>query len=346
MYHYYNESNQKIYDNRFDALVDMNNDQPVKMYWRDKEFDKLDWKTEPSETLKQLYKQRAEQIRTDYDYVVLCYSGGIDSTNVLESFYYNNIHIDEIICVGSFSQDIDKDIDLNHNKDIYSNVIPNLQRFNLPNTKKTFIDYTTYFTNLNNFSLYKQYGSDYYKYIGVYPSVTYLFWYDLGKFLNTKKKTAIVFGNEKPFLKKDLDGNFFTHHVDSSIATYSQFNFDNTFKLNFYSDPEAGDIMRKQLHIIKNFYIRCVAVEQNMSEETFISNYIDIIHKLIYDIKNPLIYISKKNSCMFLSGRDMYIKDNKNSDIYKLYAETIKKISKCVNLNQRHSIRSKNYYIT
>lgn len=45
-------------------------------------------------SLKELYKQRAQQIRDKYDYVVLYYSGGADSTNILETFIENNIKLD------------------------------------------------------------------------------------------------------------------------------------------------------------------------------------------------------------------------------------------------------------
>ena len=45
-------------------------------------------------SLKELYRQRAQQIRDTYDYVVLYYSGGSDSTNILETFIDNNIKLD------------------------------------------------------------------------------------------------------------------------------------------------------------------------------------------------------------------------------------------------------------
>jgi hypothetical protein len=316
------------------------------LYWRDKDFDKVDWKNEPKESLPQLYKERAEQIRNDYDYVVLCYSGGIDSTNILETFYYNNIHIDEIVSIGSFSQHPDKEMDLYNNKDIYCNVKNNLNRLHLPNTKKTFIDYTEYFNDIKNFSLIRDYGDEYYKYIGSYPSITYLFWYDLGKFLKTKKNTALVFGNEKPFLKRNNLDKFYIHFSDASICTYSKFEFDNNVKINFYSDPEGHKIMRKQLHIIKDFYLRCVSVEQSMTPEFFKTNYNDIIHKLVYDLRHPLEWVSKKNTNMFLSGRDLYILDHKNSCIYEVYRQALIKLMKQIPLNCRYEVFTKEYYIT
>jgi len=43
-----------------------------------------------------LYKERAQQLRDKYDYLILSYSGGADSDNVLQTFLRNNIKIDEV----------------------------------------------------------------------------------------------------------------------------------------------------------------------------------------------------------------------------------------------------------
>jgi hypothetical protein len=48
--------------------------------------------------LNDLYRDRAQQLRDTYDYLILYYSGGADSHNILMTFINNNIHLDEI-CV-------------------------------------------------------------------------------------------------------------------------------------------------------------------------------------------------------------------------------------------------------
>jgi hypothetical protein len=48
--------------------------------------------------LDDLYKDRAQQLRDTYDYLILYYSGGADSHNILMTFINNHIHLDEI-CV-------------------------------------------------------------------------------------------------------------------------------------------------------------------------------------------------------------------------------------------------------
>ena len=55
--------------------------------------------------LDMLYKERAQQLRDKYDYLILNYSGGPDSHNVLMSFINNNIHLDEVYVKYSHSVD-------------------------------------------------------------------------------------------------------------------------------------------------------------------------------------------------------------------------------------------------
>jgi len=347
--HYYDVINPNLtFDNRYDAIkYNLSTNNEIKFNYRAAEFSKVDWKKEPTESLQELYKQRAQQIRDKYDYVVLCYSGGIDSTNMLESFYYNNIHIDEIVSVGSFSQDKTNIGDINHNREIYENVIPTLNFMNFPNTKKTIIDYTDYFKNLNNFSLYQQYGAEYYKFIGVYPSVTYLFWYDIDKFLNLKKNSAILLAAEKPYLNYEENNDaFYTYFDDASIANYCKYNFNNASRINFYTDPDAEKLIRKQLHIIKNYYIQNCIVDGEEFKHKFKSNYIESIKPLIYNLKNSLKFVAGKSGSQFLSCRDTYLIDNKNSDIFRLYKNMIGQVKQEIDIKKKYSVPSERYYIT
>lgn len=64
------------------------------------EFDSVDWQKEPTESMKELCKQRAQQIRDTFDYIVLYNSGGSDSTTVLNAFLDNDIFVDEVITVS------------------------------------------------------------------------------------------------------------------------------------------------------------------------------------------------------------------------------------------------------
>jgi hypothetical protein len=303
-------------------------------YYYDEQFSLLDWSKEPSESLEQLYKERAQQIRDTYEYVVLCYSGGIDSTTVLETFYYNNIHIDEILVVGALSQDSYSGSDENHNGDLYYNVFPTLNSFNLPNTKVTVYDYTTLFRDPNNFTLIKKYGPCFIKNLGYKNSVHNLFWYDLDKFVISEKKTAYVFGKEKPLLFKD-DIGYYTNFTTTGFTDYgNRYDYSNGRRVNFYTEPNASKILLKQLYMLK---------AQNIYFESSYDEYVEKVKKVIYNLKNPLKFTSYKSKINFLSERDRFMMKNKNSDIFKIYAEGINLIK--YNYKQPVEI-SKCYYLS
>jgi hypothetical protein len=63
----------------------------------DEVFRSLDWTKEPTQSVEELYLERAKQLRAKYDYITLAFSGGSDSTNMLNVFLDNNIPIEEIV---------------------------------------------------------------------------------------------------------------------------------------------------------------------------------------------------------------------------------------------------------
>lgn len=72
-------------------------DYKVTYHYFDSVFQNIKWDTETNESLEQLYKKRAEQLRQKYNYIAVLFSGGADSSNVLDSFLNNDIPLDEII---------------------------------------------------------------------------------------------------------------------------------------------------------------------------------------------------------------------------------------------------------
>lgn len=70
----------------------------VTYYFYDGIYRSLNWKVEPRESLKEMYKRRAQHLRDKYDYLILSFSGGSDSTNILKTFTDNGIKLDEVCC--------------------------------------------------------------------------------------------------------------------------------------------------------------------------------------------------------------------------------------------------------
>jgi hypothetical protein len=70
-------------------------------------FGSFNWTVEPSESLEELYRQRAQQIRESYGYLVLFYSGGSDSDNMIRTFIKNQIPFEEIVTYSMHEADSD-----------------------------------------------------------------------------------------------------------------------------------------------------------------------------------------------------------------------------------------------
>jgi hypothetical protein len=77
---------------------------PVRWIFNDEVYAKQKWSERLGIPLSYLYGQRAQQLRDRYQYLILCWSGGGDSTTVLDSFLSNNIRLDEIVVIWPVTQ--------------------------------------------------------------------------------------------------------------------------------------------------------------------------------------------------------------------------------------------------
>ena len=100
--------------------------------FNDDVFSSIDWKINPSFELSKLYKIRAQQIRDKYDHIVLWYSGGSDSHNILRTFIDNDIKLDEVASITEY--DITGNKDTYNNSEIYIQVLSDIKE--LLNTNK------------------------------------------------------------------------------------------------------------------------------------------------------------------------------------------------------------------
>lgn len=95
---HYTVGEQWFYSNRDALEAGHRTGEPVAWHY----YDDV-WSTAHSaghwrnQSLKELYYARARQIREQYDYVAVMFSGGWDSRNVIESFAAQGLHINDII---------------------------------------------------------------------------------------------------------------------------------------------------------------------------------------------------------------------------------------------------------
>jgi hypothetical protein len=94
---YYKVGEEIIY-NKIEAIVEASKQKKeVNWIYYDQIYETACNKFKPqTTTLTEIYKQRALQLRDEYDYLILNYSGGSDSNNILNTFLKNNIKLDMV----------------------------------------------------------------------------------------------------------------------------------------------------------------------------------------------------------------------------------------------------------
>jgi hypothetical protein len=242
--------------------------QPVKWVFNDEVFNSAKWDSEPVESLDELYDRRARELREKYDYLVLSYSGGSDSNNVLMSFYRQGLRIDEI--VTNWIQEASKNFTVldpaikgswNHHAEYELLTRGRLQwvKDNMPETKITFFDCSRpiieYFKKARDESWIMNHRDP------INPAVTQRFNYlamdELHHRIDKQKKMAIVLGTDKPRMFINDNNEVYFHFLDrlANISPIAQHfsDYDNNSIELFYWAPESVDMLRKQAHIIYRF---------------------------------------------------------------------------------------------
>lgn len=96
-HHGYYVVGEKFYLYRYNAFLEASRlGTDFKWVFNNDVYEKLDWSKPIDKSLQQLYKERAQQLRDKYNYLILAYSGGSDSHNILTTFIKNKIKLDEI----------------------------------------------------------------------------------------------------------------------------------------------------------------------------------------------------------------------------------------------------------
>jgi hypothetical protein len=124
----------------------------VSFHYFDDIYQSIDWSTEPSLSLDELYALRAKQLREKYDYLIIQFSGGSDSMNILDTFINNNIKIDEVVthypvtAIERLLHTFDPNNSTNKNLifEYKTSVEPKLKKIRIsnPEIKITVLDYT------------------------------------------------------------------------------------------------------------------------------------------------------------------------------------------------------------
>lgn len=229
--------------------------------FNDEVFSALDWTVEPTTSLDEFYKLRAQQIRDEFDYVILFCSGGADSTNMLFAFLNNGIHVDEVVASAPISglRDWQTTADTrveNTISETFLTQIPFLKKIqqSYPNVKVTLHDY---FEDMLSYKaddwMFK--GNDW-----MHPTMAARYNLDkyghLKKLAESGKKIGVVQGIDKPHVIR-LRDHFYLMFKDSIYNNkYNSVNHPNGFQVFFYHCPHFPHMVVKQAHETARFMLR------------------------------------------------------------------------------------------
>jgi hypothetical protein len=259
----YYSVNGKKYTSKLLAILDaQQSDADISWYFYQDLFAKVNWKQEPEQSLDELYKLRALQIREKYDYVIIWASGGADSNNVVRTFLNNNIRIDEIIAMAPMNglnnwnwNTEDRSV-ANTVSETKFALFPLLDEVanKSPNTKITINDI---FDDMLSFKddewLYDSTGhmagpvASVFGRLDKFPHLV--------KLDEQGKKIACVYGIDKPVVKfHHTNSNelvLFLSDVPSTIARPCfRHAGHNAERVLFYHSHEMPEIMVKQAHVV------------------------------------------------------------------------------------------------
>lgn len=232
--------------------------QPLRWNFNPETYGRYDWTLEPKDDLLELYRRRAQEIRDSYDYVVLWYSGGADSWNILNTFLRNNIKIDEIAQFHTYEGDKDRNSDMN--AEIFSTSIPHTQKIveQMPWIKHRVLDISELIVNTFQ-RVDMRFEFPYrVKFLAGANTVSRAYvrdWVDdYRHMIDSGKKLCFVMGVEKPRLISDTaDGRYHLMLVDDTNETNARVQEmagQGYFDEWFYWGANSMDILAKQCHLL------------------------------------------------------------------------------------------------
>lgn len=294
---YYRVGWKKFYNKTLALIENKKTGYELEWIFNDEIYSSKNWQTPIKESLQSLYTRRAQQLREKYDYLVLYFSGGADSLNILKTFLDNNIFLDEIVM--QFPKPIESTFnkeDLS-NKNIYSEIkyqaIPALNKMQLhPSTKIRYQDFSKPFLDLMN-------KDNWFEEIplgtnispsGIARQVAQLKEDHILDLCTKQKNTVQILGVDKPLVfcnGKDYYAYFSDLNAMHSppVDFTGQDIFNNFYHTEFfYWTPDLPEIVIKQAQLIKAY---CETNEQAKdmmmkSMEKHLQYYRPLLHKIIY----------------------------------------------------------------
>lgn len=269
-YMYHNKgvyrANGKPFLNKLEAILEVNTNPGTWVEWdyHDAVFAKYQWSIEPTAELEELYKQRALQLREAYDHLVLFYSGGVDSWNILKTFIKHNIKLDEIYMFGAFEAEESQYSVLGNSRDpgYYTREI----KQSLPLVRKlvenhkikiNVFDWTRHILEAANDLDWIWTAGVRFDPTCMVRSKFHKIFREHNELLHKGKKVGFVYGVDKPRLLRDNNSIYFAFlDVIMTTGTLPTNDILGEYWENdeyFYWTPNMPELAIKQSHVVVNW---------------------------------------------------------------------------------------------
>lgn len=344
----------KKFHNKTLALIESNTTgYELKWIFNDSVYKSIDWTAPITTNLLDLYKQRALQLRIKYDYLVLYFSGGADSINILHAFIDNDIFLDEIVMqLPEPSRQQFSHTDTS-NRNLYAEIefaaIPHLNKFKNkinPNTKIRYQDFAKPVLDLlenDNWFDTNPMGTNI-CISGIGRSTAQVTETHILKLCDSGKTVGQVLGVDKPLIYFD-GADYYAYFSDVSAmhappvnATQSEIFHKYYHTEFFYWTPDMPEIVVKQAQEIKKHYqINALARElAKRSLKTHISEYKAILHPIIYPECVRVDFETEKPSSKIVRPMDEWFWKTASDKIIGNYTAVIDYLKQ--NTNSKHMI--------
>jgi hypothetical protein len=257
--------NGQIYLSKIAALIQATkNKSDIEYYYNDHVYQNYPWSVEPSASLATLYREQAQHLRDKYDHLIVMFSGGSDSVNMLKSFVDNGIMPDEAWTFVADNHTVDK-YDTS-NIEITITGTPELKRVQQMGVKVELINLIEYDSPM---------AEDWYldgpgcrlSHDAMMRKNVFFDNPRIKALVDQGKKVGFVLGLDKPRIL--LDGDTwhvgFLDQVNSAHWTSQHLLTDGPYLEFFYYDPDRPDLLAKATHaVIDSFESRWTAQQCRM----------------------------------------------------------------------------------
>lgn len=314
-------------------------------HFSDQVWKSQNWSLEPKMNILELYKSRARQIREQYDYIILNYSGGSDSQAMVDAFLAAGCFIDEVVTVwnrkhtakvvvtGTGANDA-RNIEAEYELTTRHGLTRIIDRS--PNTKITYIDISD--ATVHNYQTLD--GEEWLKHTVEHLHPQYVTRWSVTRdrdqliTMDRGMKTAILFGVDKPKVCIK-DGKYYTYFVDivanSFRGGFNRPEYDNMDYVLFYWTPDMPEIIVKQSHMIRqwfemNSHLKPILQWPN-SDYTKRQVYELVVRGIVYpEWDFNTFQCPKTSSPVYCEWDDWFFKEFKGTKIYDSWFKGIKHV--------------------